>query len=104
MVKIPKKQCEVCGNKKKSVLHIHHIIPRRDPRCNNSLGNLVCLCSNCHNEVHAGLITIIGVYNTTEGRKVMWFREGEEPPLPKEFWLVKENPLVVTNPKGNDKS
>jgi hypothetical protein len=26
----------------------------------------------------------------------MWFKKGEEPPLPKEFWQVQENPLVIT--------
>jgi hypothetical protein len=25
----------------------------------------------------------------------MWFREGEEPPLEREYWLVKENPMVL---------
>lgn len=25
----------------------------------------------------------------------MWFRRGDEPPLEKEFWLVKENPMVL---------
>jgi hypothetical protein len=32
---------------------------------------------------------------------MMWFRQGEEPPLEKEFWLVKENPMVVM--RGNKK-
>jgi 5-methylcytosine-specific restriction endonuclease McrA len=93
--KIKKKKCEICGITKKTVLEIHHIIPRCDPRCTNLPGNLACLCSNCHNEVHVGDIKIIGVYNSTEGRKLMWFRKGETPPLEKEYWLIKENPLVV---------
>jgi hypothetical protein len=25
----------------------------------------------------------------------MWFKDGEEPPLEKEFWRVKNNPLVL---------
>ena len=45
--------------------------------------------------VHVGSIVIIGVYKTTEGRKLMWFNDGEEPPLPREYWLIKENPLVI---------
>jgi len=85
------------------VLHTHHIIPRRDPRCTNFLGNLACVCSNCHNEIHSGQITIIGVYNSTEGRKLLWFRKGEEPPLEKEFWLIKDNPLVITLKVEQDK-
>jgi hypothetical protein len=45
--------------------------------------------------VHAGEIIIIGVYSSTGGRKMMWFRSGEVPPLPKEFWIIKDNPLVL---------
>lgn len=92
---IQKVKCEVCGNNKKAVLHVHHIIPKRDPRCTNNNGNLACLCSNCHNLVHSGAIIIIGVYKTTGGRQLMWFNEGDNPPLPKEYWLIKENSLVI---------
>ena len=94
-MKLKKTACETCGNTNKAVLHTHHIIPQRDPRCTNNLSNLACLCSNCHNMVHVGSIVIIGVYKTTEGRKLMWFNDGEEPPLPREYWLIKENPLVI---------
>jgi len=94
-MKLKKTKCEVCGNTKKSVLHIHHIIPRKDPRCTNLPGNLAVLCSNCHNEVHVGDITIIGVYNTSEGRLLMFFRKGQKPPVEEEFWLIKENPYVI---------
>jgi hypothetical protein len=45
--------------------------------------------------IHAGEIIIIGVYPSTGGRKLMWFREGEQPPLPKEFWKVQDNPLIL---------
>jgi hypothetical protein len=31
----------------------------------------------------------------------MWFKEGEEPPLPKEFWLIKENPMVIRGKRNN---
>jgi hypothetical protein len=27
----------------------------------------------------------------------MWFKEGQEPPLEKQFWKIKDNPLVVKN-------
>jgi len=49
--------------------------------------------------IHAGEITIIGVYSSTGGRKLMWFRKGDDPPLEKEFWMVKENPLVIMKRK-----
>jgi hypothetical protein len=45
--------------------------------------------------IHAGEIVIIGVYDSTDGRKLMWFKEGEEPPLERQFWKVKDNPLVL---------
>jgi hypothetical protein len=63
---------------------------------------LAVLCSNCHNQIHSGDITIIGVYSTTDGRKVMWFNRGEEPPLSQEFWLIKHNPLVIIHDFSNE--
>jgi hypothetical protein len=96
--RLQKSKCEVCGNSNVDVLHIHHIIPRRDPRCTNLPANLACLCANCHNLVHADPagITIVGVYNTSAGRKLLFFF-GENPPndfLPREEWMVQNNPLV----------
>jgi hypothetical protein len=46
--------------------------------------------------VHTGEYIIIGVYQTTAGRMPLWFKRGDQPPLPKEHWQVKENPLVIT--------
>lgn len=90
-----KKQCEVCGWDKS--LHLHHIIPQCDKRCTDSLQNLAVLCANCHNLVHDGEITIIGVYSSTAGRKLMFFRKGEQPPLERQFWkiLPEDNPYVL---------
>ena len=95
--KLKRDKCEICECKKRSALEEHHIIPRCDPRSHNNNSNLAILCGTCHNLVHAGEITIIGVYNSTAGRTLMSFKEGEEePPLPKEMWLIKENPMVKT--------
>lgn len=93
--KLQKGRCEVCLYDQMAALNIHHIIPRCDPRCTNNNENLAVLCHSCHDLVHAGEITIIGVYASTGGRKLMWFRRGEEPPVPKNFWLIKDNPFVV---------
>lgn len=90
----PKSKCEICGLGPKEIIHYHHIIPQRDERCTNANNNIACLCPNCHSLVHAGEITIIGVYDTTGGLEVMFFKKGEEPPIPQQFWLVKDNPLV----------
>ena len=90
-----RKECEVCGWTKN--LHLHHIIPRCDKRCTDSLQNLAVLCPNCHNLVHVGDITIIGVYSGSSGRMLMFFRKGEEPPLERRYWkiLPEDNPHVL---------
>jgi len=95
--KLDKTKCELCGFSNKAALHVHHIIPRCDPRCSNNLSNLAVVCAICHSLIHSpvGTYTIVGVFQTTAGRKVMWFKEGEEPPLEKKHWLIKENPLVI---------
>ena len=92
----PKNKCEVCNIDEKKILHRHHIIPQCDERCTNSDSNLAILCPNCHSKVHTGKIIIIGVYSSTDGLIPMWFKKGSEAPLPKKFWKVQENPLVIT--------
>jgi hypothetical protein len=90
-----KRNCEVCGEGDKNLLHRHHIIPQCDPRCTNKDSNIAILCANCHTKVHYGEIIIIGVYQTSGGKKAMWFKKGETPLIEEEYWLVKDNPLVV---------
>jgi hypothetical protein len=100
--KLQKRQCEICAYNNPEAINVHHIIPRCDPRCTNNNNNLAIVCHTCHDLIHAGEITIIGVYSSSAGRKLMWFRLGENPPLEKEFWLIKENPLVLR--KGKNKN
>jgi len=92
----PKVCCEICGLNKKSILHRHHIIPRQDERSTNTNINIAVVCPNHHSLIHSGEIVVIGVYQTTDGTKLMWFYKNEEPPLPQEYWQVKDNPLVIT--------
>lgn len=103
-MKLSKVSCEICGFDRSAALNFHHIIPQCDPRCTNDNENLAVLCHSCHDLVHAGEYTIIGVYSSTAGRKLMWFRHGETPPLEREFWLVKENPMVVRKKQENGRS
>jgi len=42
-------ECENCGSREE--IEVHH---RDKNRCNNELGNLIVLCSDCHNTVHHG--------------------------------------------------
>lgn len=95
-LKPQKDKCEICGANNKAYLHAHHIIPRRDYRSTDNWDNIAICCANCHNLVHSGDIIIIGVYYTTNGRQLMFHKKGEEPMLPEEFWLIKDNPLVIT--------
>ena len=44
-----KKICQLCGNKKKK-LDVHHLIPYRVSK-DNSIENLISLCSKCHHKV-----------------------------------------------------
>jgi hypothetical protein len=91
----PKTECEICKNKDKKILHRHHIIPRCDKRSTNKDDNLAILCPNCHSLVHSGDFIIIGVYYTTGGKELFWFKKGEEPPIKEKFWVIKENSKVV---------
>lgn len=92
----PKIKCEICGLENKEILHRHHIIPRVDSRSTNKDNNLAILCPNCHSKVHTGELIILGVYASTDGKTLVWYNFNEDPPFPKNQWLVKDNPLVIT--------
>jgi len=92
----PKQLCEVCGLRDKFILQYHHMIPQCDPRCTNSDGNIAILCPNCHVLTHAGEIYFIGVYLTSDGIMPIWFTKDEEPSVAREYWIIKDNPLVKT--------
>lgn len=80
-------KCEICGyypsNKTDIPLDIHHI----DFQCTadennftrhfhkNSLHNLVCLCKQCHQNVHLKKINIYGYIQTTNGIKLNFENE-----------------------------
>ena len=77
-MKLEKINCEICGEKNKEVLHIHHIIYRCDVKSDNSNFNLCVACANCHNLIHANRLKIIGVWPSTanQGRKVIFIKDG----------------------------
>lgn len=94
--------CEVCGNKDVSILNRHHIIPQCDENCTNKDYNIAILCPNCHAKVHEGEVIIVGLYQSTNNLKLLWFKKGEKPPIEEDFWLIKNNPLVIRrNEDGN---
>lgn len=65
-----KKECLICGEKESVCLDFHHIDPKEKSFTigkHQSLGKekllaeikkCVCLCSNCHRKVHAGIINL----------------------------------------------
>jgi DNA mismatch repair protein MutS len=74
--------CAVCsGSGSGSGLEMHHIVPQKDAAAAAAAGihmhgpgNLVCLCSGCHDDHHAGRLVITGWQDTSEGRLLMWNR------------------------------
>ena len=63
--------CEVC----KGVvgLEAHHVIPQKEAG-SHTAGNLVCLCSTCHDDHHGGWLVIQGWEETSAGRRLQWSR------------------------------
>ena len=43
--------CVICGTKNRSILEIHHVIPKSEGGT-NEIGNLIPLCHICHCAVH----------------------------------------------------
>jgi predicted HNH restriction endonuclease len=66
-------RCKICGyNKHYKVLEFHHLEPSQKDfsismghawsfeRIRKELDKCVCLCPNCHREVHLGLVVVEG--------------------------------------------
>ena len=47
-------ECQICGEKDKYVIELHHIVPLAVSG-KNDINNFVCLCANCHRRVHSPL-------------------------------------------------
>lgn len=72
---VPVQVCHVCGAKE--ALEVHHIRPQAEAdgrgrvgpgQHKNDVGNLAVLCGSCHDQHHAGKITIRGWVTTSAGR------------------------------------
>jgi DNA mismatch repair protein MutS len=73
---IQKIKCEICGKTESSDLEVHHIRERHtankhdllnDNSKMNSQANLVVLCDECHDKVHAGSLDIGPMIQTSDG-------------------------------------
>lgn len=62
-------KCEIC--EKQTILVQHHIRGRKIPKPNDP-SNLANICSNCHTDVHHGIIVIENRLMTTDGYKLIW--------------------------------
>jgi hypothetical protein len=69
-----KKRCDLCENV--HILQEHHINGRDIPNPNHA-SNLANICPNCHADIHYGKIIIEGWILTTNGRKLIWHKQGE---------------------------
>jgi len=70
-----KNLCQVCNEP--HILQTHHILGRDIPNPNHP-SNLVDICANCHGYIHWGKIIIERWVMTSSGKKLMWYKEGEE--------------------------
>lgn len=61
--------CEIC--EKQTILVQHHIRGRKIHNANHP-SNLANICSNCHTDVHHGIIVIEDRLMTSAGYKLIW--------------------------------
>jgi hypothetical protein len=61
------KRCKICGANIYEILNVHRIIPG-EKQGSYRKENVVCICHNCHDKHHAGLIKIHGWVDATCGR------------------------------------
>jgi DNA mismatch repair protein MutS len=74
--------CAVCGAAGAGAgLETHHIRPQTEAAAAaaegvaiHAPGNLVCLCSRCHDDHHAGRLVVTGWQDTSAGRRLVWER------------------------------
>jgi len=85
--------CDICG--KRRPLTEHHI-HGREVRNWRSGWNLAAICPDCHEDVHIGVLIILGWYQTDTGRCLVWHKKGE--PLPP-FGEAATPPLWGEEPK-----
>lgn len=95
-------KCQVCGVKAKEV---HHIYEQRyadedgyiDGKFHRNIKfNLVCLCEQCHDDVHHGQLVISGFKQTSDGIVLDYNRKEDE--LPSTSTATQNNGLdEVTN-------
>lgn len=92
-------RCEVCGSR--TGLETHHIQHQADGGSDDP-SNLVCLCTGCHDDHHAGRLVIERWEDTSAGRQLNWHRAAAATgaPVPEEIvgWIREQRRLRVRVP------
>lgn len=91
-------RCEVCSAV--SGLEMHHIRHQADGG-GNEPSNLVCLCTGCHDDHHAGRLVIEHWEDTSVGRQLRWSRASAAPVGVTEeitAWIREQRRLKVRVP------
>jgi DNA mismatch repair protein MutS len=98
-------RCEVCGSR--SGLETHHIHHQADGG-GHEASNLVCLCTGCHDDHHAGRLVIERWEDTSAGRQLKWSRTPvvAAAAIPEEVlgWVREQRRLRVPVPKIQQKA
>lgn len=72
-------KCRFCQEDSYELLDVHLIVPGSEGGKYHDWNNVPC-CSNCHRKCHSGEIKIDRYYNSTKGRVLHYWKDGQE------FW------------------
>jgi len=93
--------CEVCGST--AGLETHHIVPQATAAAAatniHAAGNLVSLCSTCHDDHHGGRLVITGFQDTSAGRSLVWTKVAAASMSEEvRVWLKEQRQLKIRIP------
>jgi uncharacterized protein YlaI len=66
--------CNICDER--MCLQEHHLLGRKVPQYNH-VDNIMYICPNCHTRIHTGEYIVEGWFNTSDGRELIWHKQGE---------------------------
>lgn len=63
-------RCAICHEDDYNLLDVHRWAIEGANGGKYEIGNCICLCTSCHRLLHAGKITIHGIYQSTKSKVV----------------------------------
>lgn len=69
-------ECPICLQKRRLVEHHIH---GRSILEKNRLWNRAYVCPSCHDDIHSGAIVLEGYVMTSDGKKLLWHKKGDDP-------------------------